>query len=129
MRYRPRRPMVVVALTGASGCLSPLALALGGYLPALVVTESIHGVAVGILVAVWNTTVQSQVPKDAVARVTAWDWMASLALWPLGLALAGPLVAALGFTTAALGSPARSGCWASRTSGACVRRPRCRAGR
>jgi MFS family permease len=101
MRYRPRRPMVVVALTGTSGCLSPLVLAVGGYLPALVASETVHGVAVGILIAVWNTTVQSQVPKEAVARVTAWDWMASLALWPVGLALAGPLVAALGFTTAA----------------------------
>jgi MFS family permease len=101
MRYHPRRPMVVVAFTGASGCLSPLALAMGGYVPALMVTESIHGVAVGILVAVWNTTVQSQIPKDAVARVTAWDWMSSLALWPVGLAISGPMVAALGFTTAA----------------------------
>jgi MFS family permease len=101
MRYRPGRPMVVVAITGASGCLSPLALALGGYVPALLVTESVHGLAVGVLVAVWNTTVQSQVPRDAVARVTAWDWMSSLALWPVGLAISGPLVAALGFTTAA----------------------------
>jgi MFS family permease len=100
MRYRPSRPMVVVAVCGVSGCLSPLALALGGGLSALVVAESIHGLGVGVLVAVWNTTVQSQVPKDAVARVTAWDWMSSLALWPLGLALSGPLVAALGFTTA-----------------------------
>ncbi len=100
MRYRPHRPMVVVALTGTAGCLSPLALALGGGVSALVVTESIHGLAIGVLVAVWNTTVQSQVPRDAVARVTAWDWMSSLALWPLGLAISGPLVATLGFTTA-----------------------------
>ena len=108
LRYRPRRPMVVVALTGTSGCLSPMVLALGGYLPALGATEFIHGAAVGLLVAVWNTTLQTQVPKDALARVTAWDWMSSTALWPVGLAIAGPLVGVLGTPTA---------CWLSATIG------------
>jgi len=31
--------------------------------------------------------------------VTAWDWMASLALWPVGLAVAGPLAEEFGVTT------------------------------
>ena len=31
--------------------------------------------------------------------MTAWDWMSSLALWPVGLAVAGPLAQAFGVTT------------------------------
>jgi hypothetical protein len=50
-------------------------------------------------VAVWNTTLQTKIKGEALGRVTAWDWMASLALWPAGLAVAGPLAQAFGVTT------------------------------
>ena len=59
----------------------------------------LRGVAVGILVAVWNTTLQTQIARESLGRVTAWDWMASLALWPVGLAVAGPLAEEFGVTT------------------------------
>ena len=55
--------------------------------------------AVGILVAVWNTALQTEIGDEALGRVVAWDWMASLALWPAGLAVAGPLAEAFGVTT------------------------------
>ena len=58
----------------------------------------------GLLVAVWNTTLQTKIQGEALGRVTAWDWMASLALWPAGLAVAGPLAQAFGVTAL---------CWAS----------------
>ena len=37
--------------------------------------------------------------RESLGRVTAWDWMASLALWPVGLAVAGPLAEEFGVTT------------------------------
>jgi len=55
-------------------------------------------------VAVWNTTLQTKIQGEALGRVTAWDWMSSMALWPAGLAVAGPLAQAFGVTTV---------CWAS----------------
>jgi len=48
---------------------------------------------------VWNTALQTEIEDEALGRVVAWDWMSSLALWPAGLALAGPLAEALGVTT------------------------------
>jgi MFS family permease len=100
LRYRPRRPMVTVTLTGSLAVFAPLTLALGGGPLALAVVQGLRGIGVGVLVAVWNTTIQSQVPREALGRVTAWDWMASLALWPAGLAVAGPASEALGVTAA-----------------------------
>ena len=47
----------------------------------------------------WNTTLQTQIAKESLGRVTAWDWMSSLALWPVGLAVAGPLAERFGVTT------------------------------
>jgi MFS family permease len=100
LRYRPKRPMITVALTGSLAVFAPLTLALGGGPLALAIVQGVRGIGVGVLVAVWNTTVQTQVPREALGRVTAWDWMASLALWPAGLAIAGPASEVLGVTTA-----------------------------
>ena len=96
MRYRPKRPMITVSLTGSTAIAAPLALAIFGDPWILGVVYSLRGVGVGILVAVWNTTLQTKIPKESLGRVTAWDWMSSLALWPVGLAVAGPLAQAFG---------------------------------
>jgi MFS family permease len=101
LRYRPKRPMITVTLTGSTALLSPLTLALGFGPWALAAVQGGRGVAVGVLVAVWNTALQTEVEEEALGRVVAWDWMASLALWPAGLALAGPLAEWLGVTTTA----------------------------
>jgi MFS family permease len=99
LRYRPRRPMITVTLTGSTAVAAPLALAIFGDPWVLGAVYGLRGIAVGILVAVWNSTLQTQVPAESLGRVTAWDWMATLALWPAGLAVAGPLAQAFGVTT------------------------------
>ena len=99
MRYRPRRPMITVSLMGSTAVAAPLAMAISGDPWVLGVVYGLRGIAVGILVAVWNTTLQTQIPKDSLGRVTAWDWMASTALWPAGLAVAGPLAQSFGVRT------------------------------
>jgi MFS family permease len=99
MRYRPKRPMITVSLTGSTAIAAPLAMALFGDPWILGAVYTLRGVSVGILVAVWNTTLQTQIPKDSLGRVTAWDWMSSLALWPVGLAVAGPLAEQFGVIT------------------------------
>jgi MFS family permease len=104
LRFKPRHPLMVVALTGTTAVAAPLALALGGGALSLGIVYGLRGIGVGLLVAVWNTTLQTKIQGKALGRVTAWDWMASLALWPAGLAVAGPLAQAFGVTTV---------CWAS----------------
>ena len=99
LRYRPKRPMITVSLTGATAVAAPLAMVIFGDPWVLGVVYGLRGVSVGILVAVWNSTLQTQIPEESLGRVVAWDWMASMALWPAGLALAGPLAQAFGVGT------------------------------
>jgi MFS family permease len=99
MRYRPKRPMITVTLTGSTAVAAPLALAVFGDPWILGGVYGLRGISVGILVAVWNTTLQTKVARESLGRVTAWDWMASLALWPVGLAVAGPLAERFGVIT------------------------------
>ena len=44
----------------------------------------------------WETALAERVPPHMLSRVTAYDWMGSLALLPIGYVLAGPLGEALG---------------------------------
>ena len=41
--------------------------------------------------ALWFTTLQERIPPESISRVSAYDWMGSLALLPLGYLAAGPL--------------------------------------
>ena len=54
----------------------------------------------------WFTALQSNVPREALSRVSAYDLMGSLMFGPIGLALAGPLVSIIGLQEAFLISAA-----------------------
>ncbi len=99
LHYRPRHPMLIVTLMGSAAVTAPLVLAVGGGAVPLAVVQALRGIGVGVLVAVWTTSLQNAVPESSLSRVTAWDWMASMALWPVGQALAGPLADAVGVQT------------------------------
>ena len=47
----------------------------------------------------WATALVRHIPPQALSRVSAYDWMGSLALLPLGFAIAGPLAGAVGART------------------------------
>jgi MFS family permease len=54
------------------------------------------GVGVGFFEIVWITTLQELVPADKLGRVSSVDWMGSLLLQPIGLAVVGSLTDAMG---------------------------------
>jgi Major Facilitator Superfamily len=60
----------------------------------------------GFMNPVWETAVQQQVPEAVLARVSAYDWLASMAAMPLGYALGPILAAAVGFTWPLAGAAA-----------------------
>ena len=98
--YRPQRPMVTVALCGTTAAAPMIALALQLTRLELLAVWLLRGVAIGVLSAVWDATLQRQIAPQSMARVSSWDWMTSGGLWPLGLVLAGPIAELLGVTAA-----------------------------
>jgi hypothetical protein len=44
----------------------------------------------------WETALQERVPQHALSRVSAYDWLGSLAMNPIGFALIGVVAAARG---------------------------------
>ena len=95
-RIRVRRPM----LFGMLVCLTlPVWLVcLAFALPIGVVAAGAFawGLAIELFMVLWMTALQTHVPREALSRVMAYDAMGSLMFGPIGLALAGPLVAVVG---------------------------------
>lgn len=71
-------------------------LASGLSVPAIAALECLAGVGVSLFFTVWDLTIQQQVPPEATARVSAYDWAAAVGLMPLGLALSSPVAGAIG---------------------------------
>jgi predicted MFS family arabinose efflux permease len=101
MRAVPRRPLVWAATGfGVSSTVPLAALAAGAPFAVLVLAAGISGAAVMLGNSIWETTLQRHVPDDTLSRVSAYDWFGSLAFYPLGVALWGPVAAIVGTSTA-----------------------------
>ena len=99
-RARPRRPLLLVtALWGVMGL--PLALlAAGVQVELLAAIAVVSGAGMMAANSTWEATLQRHVPDRALSRVSAYDWFGSLAFYPLGLAIWGPIAAAVGIADA-----------------------------
>ncbi|HUN33261.1 MAG TPA: MFS transporter [Trebonia sp.] len=97
-RTRVSRAILVVDLGLVSFALPLVAFAVAA--PAWIVVGS-YGLAMACLGfgnPVWETVVQQEVPAEVLARVSAYDWLVSLAAMPLGYALGPLLTQHWGFT-------------------------------
>lgn len=97
---RPRRPLVVVAIGGAVFFLPLAFLAAGAPVSLLVAAAFLSGAALALTNSLWESTIQRHIPSESLSRVSAYDWFGSLAFYPVGLAIWGPLAAAIGIGAA-----------------------------
>ena len=70
--------------------------ALGAPLVVLVPLFAAAGVGLALFGIWWETALAERVPPHVLSRVSAYDWMGSLALLPIGYLLSGPLGDAFG---------------------------------
>jgi MFS family permease len=106
LRWRPARPLVVCYLIMLAAAPPLVLLALAAPVPLIALAELVAGVAVALGSAVWETTMQERVPRHALSRVAAYDWMGSSVLRPVGLGLVGPVAHAIGIETTLLAAAA-----------------------
>jgi len=96
LRLEPERPLRAAFVLSFLTVPSLVLLALEEPALAIAGTEILGGLAVGYADAVWHSTLQHQVPRKALSRVSAYDWLGSTALRPLAFALIGPIAVAVG---------------------------------
>lgn len=95
-RVRVRRPVLVAVLF-----VFPLAVPIGllavrAPLWSIAVAMFVTGVATDVFSVLWATTIQREIPEEALSRVSSYDWFGSLTFAPLGLLVAGPAAASVG---------------------------------
>jgi hypothetical protein len=95
-RWRPLHPMRAGFVCTLPWPAVTAAFALGAPLAVLVPLFAAAGVGLALFGIWWETALAERVPPHTLSRVSAYDWMGSLALLPLGYLLAGPLGEALG---------------------------------
>ncbi|HMS61396.1 MAG TPA: MFS transporter [Solirubrobacteraceae bacterium] len=95
-RVRFERTLVLTFAAMLLASSQGVILASGLGVPAIAALECLAGVGVSLFFTVWDLTIQQQVPPEATARISAYDWAAAVGLMPLGLALSSPIAAAVG---------------------------------
>ncbi|MEP6696118.1 MAG: MFS transporter [Pseudonocardiales bacterium] len=89
-RWRPRRPMLAGMLAAVPWPGAIALYAAGPPLPVAYAGMAAAGAGIGLFAVWWETALATRIPAHLLSRVSAWDWMGSLALLPLGYLLSGP---------------------------------------
>jgi MFS family permease len=92
IKSRVKNPGLVSVVVWGLFVLAPLVLAFPNSKSIIFIAYFVAGFSVGPWEAFWATQVQREVPAEYQGRVFAIDYMGSVGLMPLGMALAGPLV-------------------------------------
>jgi MFS family permease len=98
LRLRPARPLLLCGWLTVLEVPLFAFFALGYGTTALIGAAAVCGIAAALVNVLWETTLQEQIPSEALSRVSAFDLMGSLAFYPLGVVAAGPIAAVIGVT-------------------------------
>lgn len=98
-RVEPSRPLLLASLTDAVFALPLAFLAASQSVPLIAGSALLAGAGMALTISVWESTLQRHIPGESLSRVSSYDWFGSLAFYPLGLAIWGPIAAAIGVST------------------------------
>lgn len=94
--WHPRRPILAGSLLCLFAGVPAVLLGVGAPLWIVFAAALVNGLGFEVFGVFWLTTMQTEVPAEALARVGAYDALGSLLLTPVGLVVAGPMIAAWG---------------------------------
>ncbi|MFL5833857.1 MAG: MFS transporter [Solirubrobacterales bacterium] len=98
-RARPSRPLLLAAFTDSLFALPLAFLAATSSVPLIACGAFLAGAGMALTISLWEATLQRHVPGQSLSRVSSYDWFGSLAFYPLGLVIWGPIAAAIGVGT------------------------------
>jgi MFS family permease len=90
LRWRPRHPMRAAFFVVSVWPLMIAAFAAGAPIVLVLPLAVATGAGFALFEVFWDTTMAERIPPHALSRASAWEWMGSLALLPVGYLLAGP---------------------------------------
>jgi len=99
LRRRVERPLLVGCSLVMLWVLPWILIAVAA--PTLLIAAGalLGGFGLMVFNALWESTLQAEIPAESLSRVSAYDWLGSLAFNPIGAALVGPIAAGIGIET------------------------------
>jgi predicted MFS family arabinose efflux permease len=99
LRMRPGRPMFVIGALFTVTAFQCVLLALRAPALAIGAAAVLAGFAFSYGTVVWDTSLQSLIPRDKLSRVSAYNWMGAMIFLPAGYAIEGPVADRIGIST------------------------------
>ena len=96
LRWHPLKPLMTQYVQLTLFVAAPLLIAAGAPLPLIVAAAIVGGVGFSISAVLWETVFGENIPERALSRVSSYDWLGSIVLRPVGLAIVGPVAVAIG---------------------------------
>jgi predicted MFS family arabinose efflux permease len=93
LKRKFKRPLAIAMVLVALSAAWDLVLALDYALPVAMAAAIFSGITLEFFMVTWNTSLQSHIPSQSLSRVSAYDALGSYGIAPIGIVLAGPLVA------------------------------------
>ncbi len=95
-RVEPHRPLLLAALADGLFALPLAFMAAATSVPLIACGAALSGAGMALAITLWESTLQRHVPGESLSRVSSYDWFGSLAFYPLGLAVWGPIATVIG---------------------------------
>jgi hypothetical protein len=99
LKYRPARMLLVASLCVLPTAAFLFALAVPLAVPLVATAAFVAGGSLEVFGVNWATTMQQEIPRELMSRVTSYDALGSWALAPVGAVVAGPLAVVVGTST------------------------------
>lgn len=105
LRWRPAHPLrAALLLFGVGGPVLYVLVAAHAPLAVILLFAVVDGSSGTVFNTFWYTAIQREIPPGELSRVTSWDYLGTLAMQPIGLALTGPVAAAVGISETLYGA-------------------------
>ena len=96
MRYKAKHPGLVAVVIWGFFAFAPLVLAFPESKAFIIIGYLIAGISIGPWEAYWSSAIQREIPQELQGRVFSVDYMGSVGLMPIGMALVGPVTNVFG---------------------------------
>jgi MFS family permease len=99
MKVKPKFPLIVGLLVQFGMVAWFLSMGFTMSIALAMITAFVCGFGMDFFMVLWQTALQTEVPNEALSRVSSYDAFGSLFFAPLGLVIAGPIVTRVGAQT------------------------------
>ena len=96
LKVRPKRPLLIALIAQLGVATWIFTIGATNWIPLIMVSAFFAGIALDFFFVLWQTAMQSNIPRESLSRVSSYDAFGSLVFAPFGLVIAGPITEKIG---------------------------------